>query len=152
MARRHRLAPGDPDFLTKHPTPLWLVVQVSTSKVNLNSFPTTPPDKESKRIEVFGKQMFSLANLAIRSINAVCWADLLSPTGTWPVRSCQRSTKSLGPHWVKPFRIVKMQHNMSLGLAWIIMTAWGVRCALGSCSSATCGCDPLVFLGTCRFL
>lgn len=38
-------APGDPAFLTQHPTPESLVVQASATKVNPSTFHGTPPDR-----------------------------------------------------------------------------------------------------------
>ena len=57
ICRRHRQAQGDPEYLTKHPTPESLVVQTPTAHLNPNAFPTSPPDRKSKRLETFGKRI-----------------------------------------------------------------------------------------------
>lgn len=49
-----------------------MVVQVSTCKVNPNAFATTSLDHESKGIDTFGKRIFSITSLALRSVNASC--------------------------------------------------------------------------------
>lgn len=51
IARCHCPAPGDPAFLSQHLTPESLVVQASTSQINPTTFPTTPPDRKSKRLD-----------------------------------------------------------------------------------------------------
>ena len=72
IARRHRPAPRDRALVTQHPTPESLVVQASTSRVNPGAFPTTPPDRESKRLHTFGKRILTSANFARWSVNTTC--------------------------------------------------------------------------------
>ncbi|KAJ1140862.1 hypothetical protein NDU88_007200 [Pleurodeles waltl] len=72
IARRHRPVPNDSKFLFQHPTPESLVIQASSSS---GAFPSTPLDRESKRLDQFGKKMFSSSSLALRSVNTTCLLD-----------------------------------------------------------------------------
>lgn len=72
IARHHRLGPGDPTFLIQHSTPETLVIQACTSKVNPYMLPITPPDREYKRLDNFGKRIFYSTSLALRSFNTAC--------------------------------------------------------------------------------
>ena len=75
ISHRHHPAPGDPNFLTKHPTPESLVVQASAAKANRSVFPTTLLDRQSKRLETFGKRIFSSSSQALQSVNSACLLD-----------------------------------------------------------------------------
>ena len=79
---RHCPAPCDPVFLTQHPTPESLVIQASTSCVNLGAFPSTPPNKECKRLDTFGKRIFSSTSFLLRSLN-IAWLLGRYTHSTW---------------------------------------------------------------------
>ncbi|KAJ1149390.1 hypothetical protein NDU88_002200, partial [Pleurodeles waltl] len=71
--RRYRVAPGDPDFLTKPPTPESLVVQASCSSRSApGSFPGAPADRESKKMDQAVKNTFSSCSMALKSTNVTC--------------------------------------------------------------------------------
>ncbi|KAJ1176220.1 hypothetical protein NDU88_001503 [Pleurodeles waltl] len=73
VARLYRAAPGDPVFLSKHPTPESLGVQAScSSRSSLGSFPGTPADRESKKMDHIVKKAFSSCSMALKSTNATC--------------------------------------------------------------------------------
>ncbi|KAJ1110107.1 hypothetical protein NDU88_007462 [Pleurodeles waltl] len=73
VARRYRAAPGDLDFLSKHPTPGSLVVQASCSSQSAPGlFPGTPADRESKKMDQAAKKAFSSCSMALKSTNATC--------------------------------------------------------------------------------
>ena len=48
------------------------MVEVSTSKINPNAFPTTPPDRESKRIKTSSKAIISSRSFSSHSVNVGC--------------------------------------------------------------------------------
>ncbi|KAJ1126443.1 hypothetical protein NDU88_004850 [Pleurodeles waltl] len=73
VARRYKVASGDSQFLSQHPTPESLVVQASCSAQSApGSFPATPSDRESKRMEQAAKKGFSSCSMAFKSVNATC--------------------------------------------------------------------------------
>ena len=73
LARRYKAASGDPTFLTTHPSPESLVVQVSCSKgLGSGAFPTTLSYRESKKHEQVAKKVFSSGSMALKSLNPVC--------------------------------------------------------------------------------
>ena len=68
----YKPALADPLFLS-HPSPESLVVQAScSSKLVPGSYPSTPPDRESKKMEQTSKKIFSSCSMALKSINASC--------------------------------------------------------------------------------
>mgnify|MGYP002804811808 CR=1 FL=1 len=84
ISRRHRPAPGDPVFLTNQPTPERLVVQSSMVRMQSGAFPNVPLDRESKKLEAFGKRIFTSSSSALRSVNTSCYLGHYSHTyGTW---------------------------------------------------------------------
>lgn len=113
VSRHSRLVSGDPVFLTKRSTPERLVVESSTLKGNSNTFPTTPLYRESKKIEAFGKRMFSSASLALQLANAVCLLGRTTPA-LWDMDNeiLLSVQKILGPLWLRHFMIGKTQANM----------------------------------------
>ncbi|KAJ1081047.1 hypothetical protein NDU88_001231 [Pleurodeles waltl] len=73
VARRYRTAPGDPVFLSRQPSPESLVVQAScSSRSSPGSFPGTPADRESKKMDHTAKKTFSSCSMALKSSNATC--------------------------------------------------------------------------------
>ncbi|XP_069089255.1 volume-regulated anion channel subunit LRRC8C-like [Pleurodeles waltl] len=71
VARRYRVAPGDPAFLSKHPTSESLVVQAScSSRTAPGSFPGVPADRESTRMDQSAKKALSSCSMALKSTNA----------------------------------------------------------------------------------
>ncbi|KAJ1217530.1 hypothetical protein NDU88_005124 [Pleurodeles waltl] len=73
VARRYRAAPTDPGFLSRHPTPESLVVQASCSTRSApGSFPSVPADRDSKKMDMQSKKVFSSCSMALKSINATC--------------------------------------------------------------------------------
>ncbi|KAJ1098777.1 hypothetical protein NDU88_003884 [Pleurodeles waltl] len=73
VARRYRAAPADPGFLTRHPTPESLVVQASCSARSApGSFPSVPSDRDSKKMDMQSKKVFSSCSMALKSTNATC--------------------------------------------------------------------------------
>ncbi|KAJ1210644.1 hypothetical protein NDU88_006006 [Pleurodeles waltl] len=74
VARRYRSVPGDPEFLSKHPSPESLVVQASCSSRSApGSFPGVPSDRESKHMEQSAKKVFSSCSMALISADATCF-------------------------------------------------------------------------------
>ena len=71
LAKRSCPAPGDPAFLSAHPTPESLVIQASCSAKGV-SFPSTPADRDSKKLEQQAKKLFSSGSMALKSVNASC--------------------------------------------------------------------------------
>lgn len=67
VSRRYRSAPGDPAFLSTHPSPESLVVQASCFKQSSGAFPQTPADRDSKKLD-----QFSSVSMALKSTNATC--------------------------------------------------------------------------------
>lgn len=88
-------APGDPAFFTQHPKPESLVVQVSISRVQPNSFPMTPPD--SRNDLIFGKCVFSSVSLTLRSVNARSLLGRYTHAWTLLARSCRQCPRKFLP-------------------------------------------------------
>ncbi|KAJ1165464.1 hypothetical protein NDU88_005892 [Pleurodeles waltl] len=94
VARRYRVAPGDPVFLSKHPTPESLVVQAScSSRSSPGSFPGTPADRASKKMDHSAKKAFSSCSMALKSTTQPeFWDVIFMPL--WrkqkAIRTCRR--------------------------------------------------------------